>query len=447
MFEGDPQFLEVNLSVNIFSEQSLKNINVNLSTQNIRIEYANDLIKSLVDTLFAFRSASQLGGIKIAPNPEAFNRKVQLWAPWYLIKQAFTVSEFRDTSKYGFNKDMQKDIKFVEEENKKKSARQAQRGIANLDRSLKPLNFKIKLLIGDIYFSLNTNLDSKRFHANRNLLQIKTNPIDVIMIKHGEKLGLSFMGVQIMTQSSFELLFQFSKQMQRTLSIYLDNPMMKDAKKAYQEIVNKRITNTARNGTGTSLWNIDASTIRPSGASGFSFTDAPRFTGYGAGTSRISRPTFASTIIRPGGGAKGMAAPRNKPLLDFDVLKTIPNPQNKSSYVERDSPKKPQKLDNFLSEPRGKNRVYNKLDDEFDDDDSFNDTDEDIIKPKVKVGSPSTKPHGKALKEAPRGPNKHTSPAPFEYNENPAPPQPRTGPSRRPQRINKNNNYQMENFY
>lgn len=262
------------------------------------------------------------------------------------------------------------------------------------------------------------------------------------------------MGIQIMTQSSFELLFQFSKQMQKTLSIYLDNPMLKDAKQAYKEIVNKRLTTAARNG-GTSFWNMDASTIRPTGASNFTFTDVPRFTAYGGGTSRVSRPTFATNISTTGRGAKGTAAPRNKPRFDFDVLKSIP--YNQSQSIIEESPKKPQKLDNYLSEPRGKNRVFNKLDDEMDDDESFNDTDEDIIKSKIKVvGSPSTKPHGRPINaeiktrvraEAPVIEEKPINPAPFEYNPNPPVQQPRTGPSRRPQRMNRNVNYQFENLY
>ena len=78
---------------------------------------------------------------------------------------------------------MQKEHAYVEEENKKKNVKQAQRGIAKLDRSLKPLNFKMKLLICHIYFLLYTNLESKRFHNNRNLLQIKANLIEVIAIK------------------------------------------------------------------------------------------------------------------------------------------------------------------------------------------------------------------------------------------------------------------------
>jgi hypothetical protein len=157
LFEGEPQFLELDVAVNIFSEQAFKNINVSLSTQNIRIEYANDLIKSFADTLFAFRSASLLGDIKIAPNPEAFQRKIQLWAPWYLIKQAFYIPDFPNLSKVGFNKEMQKENEYVAEELKKNSAKEAQRAIAGLDKNLKPINFKIKLLIGAIYFSLNTN--------------------------------------------------------------------------------------------------------------------------------------------------------------------------------------------------------------------------------------------------------------------------------------------------
>ena len=87
--------------------------------------------------MFAFWSASQLGNIKIAPNLDAFHRKVQQWAPWYLTKQAFLIPNFRsDNSKFGFNKEMQKENAYVEEENKKKNAKQAHRGIAKLDRSL-----------------------------------------------------------------------------------------------------------------------------------------------------------------------------------------------------------------------------------------------------------------------------------------------------------------------
>lgn len=112
-----------------------------------------------------------------------------------------------------------------------------------------------------MYFSLNTNYENKR-----NLLQIKTEPIKVILIKHANKFGLSVMGIQMMTQSSFELLFQFVQQMQKTLAIYLDNPVLKDAKKLYEEIVNKRIMESKkRGGADFNLSHYDASTIRPSG--------------------------------------------------------------------------------------------------------------------------------------------------------------------------------------
>ena len=93
--------------------------------------------------------------------------------------------------------------------------------------------------------------------------------------------------------------------MQKTLSIYFDNPILKDAKKTYKDIVNKRITTTASTGSGNSLWYMDASTIRPSGVSKFTLTDAPRLTGNGTNTSRIPKPKFASTTIKPGWGAKG----------------------------------------------------------------------------------------------------------------------------------------------
>ena len=51
---------------------------------------------------------------------------------------------------------------------------------------------------------------------------------------------------------------------------------------------------------------------------------------------RTPRPTFASTTIKPGGGAKGTAAPINKPLLGLDVLKSIQNQQNKSANKVHD---------------------------------------------------------------------------------------------------------------
>ena len=51
---------------------------------------------------------------------------------------------------------------------------------------------------------------------------------------------------------------------------------------------------------------------------------------------KYQKPTFASTTIKSGGRAKETAAPRNKPLLSLDVLKSIQNPQNKSSNKVHD---------------------------------------------------------------------------------------------------------------
>jgi len=84
--EGEPYFLELNFGVNLFGKLTDKKaINVNIDIKNIRIEYANDLVKTLAETMFAFRGASSLGEVKIAAGPGVFQRKIELWTPWYLV--------------------------------------------------------------------------------------------------------------------------------------------------------------------------------------------------------------------------------------------------------------------------------------------------------------------------------------------------------------------------
>lgn len=212
--------------------------------------------------MFAFRGASALGEAKIAPNPEAFERKIEIWTPWYLVCQAFVIPGYKfETTKLGYGKEIAEENVFVAQENAKNQQRKTLISLKNLDKSLKQLDLKLTIDLEGLYFSLNTNYENKR-----NLLQIKTEPIKAILIKHANKFGISVMGIQMMTQSSFELLFQFVQQMQKTLSIYLDNPVLKDAKKLYEDIINKRIMESKRRGAGDfNLSQFDGSTIRPSG--------------------------------------------------------------------------------------------------------------------------------------------------------------------------------------
>lgn len=189
--EGDPVFLGLEISYNLFAvESERKAINLNLEIKNFRIEYANDLLKTLAETLFAYRRITDLALITIASGPEAYERKIQLWTPWYLVKQAFWIPEFNPhggKTVTGTNKFLEEEKKQVAEDNAVKSLKANQKAIANLDRSLKPFDLKFKIIIEGLYVSLNTNYENKRHSRNRNLLQIKTDPFEIVVIKHGSK--------------------------------------------------------------------------------------------------------------------------------------------------------------------------------------------------------------------------------------------------------------------
>ena len=416
--EGEPQFLELNFATKLFANPKDKQaINVGIDIKNIRIEYANDLVKTLAEVAFAFRNANSLGEVKIAGNPDVFQRKIEVWTPWYLVAQAFTTHGFDDYSaKKGFGKAQQEENTYIAQENAKKQARQTQTSLANLDKQLQKLDVKLVLAIEGLYLSLNTNYENKR-----NLLQIKTDPIQIILIKQAKKFGLSVMGIQIMTQSSFELLFQFSQQMQKTLAIYLDNPVMKDAKKLYQDILTKRIVEArSKGGMNPGLMNIDASTIKPSGrgTDNFSMSEAPRFS-----------TTGGTTTFGAAGGSRGTAVnkPRNRPTLDFGQLR----PANDRLTTVKTTTQAP------VGSARPA-KSMRQIEDEFADA-SFNDTDEDIKFSDKDIKSPNKNTAKKLAQYQMDSPTQYNSEVRYSPVKSPvaqshAVGQPRTGPSRRAQK-------------
>jgi hypothetical protein len=437
--EGEPVFFELNFSYNLFSAPTeRKAINLNVVVRNFRVEYSNDLIRTVAETIFAYRRLSDLGNVAIAPSSSIFDRKIKLWTPWYLVKQAYYLPDFQP---HGLsrvtgvtNKEILEENKYVQQENEMRKMKGTQRALAGLDKSLRPIDMKIKVLIEGLFLSLNSDLDNKRYRNNRNLLQIKTDPFEIIVIKHAEKFGLSVLGVQIMTQSSFELLFQFSQQIQKALSIYLDHPAYKDGKKFYEGIVHKRVhESNKRLNPDTSLARFDGSTIRQTGVN-FTMSEAPRFSTFGS--SFKTRPT-GSMSARGNRKLKGSTPPRNQPTLDFNAIKAIPRKQ----------PNIIQKRDKFAtSGPRTNPESFGKRFDEFDkdvEDESFNDTDEEIVALKAEIkGSPKkktvqTKAKVKVNKERILEPSNRQieierdriSPPRQEIVEN-IPIQPRTGPSR-----------------
>lgn len=381
------------------------------------------MIKTLAETGFAFRGASALGEVKIAPNPDIFQRKIEIWTPWYLVAQAFMTQGFDDlNAKKGYGREQLEENEELKKENAAKAARKTQLSLANLDKQLKQLDLKLVVEIQGLYFSLNTNYEKKK-----NLLQIKTEPIKIILIKHAQKFGLSVMGIQMMTQSSFELLFQFTQQMQKHLAIYLNNPVMTDAKKLYDDIITKRIVESKkRSGYGPDLLNIDASTIRPSNrmSDGFTLSDFQRPSVFGPGSisygGGMSRKSHAPEV------------PRNKPTIDFKSLKGVMD----KSRQTRDArgPEKYGHNDLFSSAPRSKTaKNFAKVDDEFDDA-SFNDTDEDIKFNEKDIKSPAAKTSKKLIeyKSSPQKVSSGVKPySPQKSNINAEiMANPRTGPSR-----------------
>ena len=391
------------MDVNLFTEKNEKTaVNINLVLHNFRIEYSNDLVKNLAEIMLTYNNASQLGEFAIAPNPDAFERKIELWTPWYLIRQAFFINEF---DPHGVRNSVTTE-KYIEEETKRLAAengptkmKETQRSIARLDKSLKLLDVKLKILIEGLYLSLNTNYNHKRYQQNRNLLQMRTEPFEIILIKHGRKFGLSVLGVQIMSQSSFELLFQFVLQMQKAFSIFTEHPALKDGKKYYEDIVHSRIYENNRktkSGSNNTFGRLDASTIRRTGGD-FSFSTNPRLSAIGSYKGGPGDSTFGlgtlKSLINP---------PRNTSTIDFNTIKHLQKPsQTARNYTntERVGVKK---------QPRSKVK-YQFQEEEFNEDESFNDTDEDLGNRRVKVRNSGEKGAHKAMThpQASLGPSKN----------------------------------------
>lgn len=441
--EGDPVFIALNMSYNMFAlPTERKAINLNLDIHNFRIEYSNDIIKTLAETMFSYRRMSDLGLVVIASGPEAFQRKIELWTPWYLVKQAFWIPEFdphqnRSTIS---KKQIDAENKEVASMNAQRSIKNNQKAIANIDRNLRNIDMKIKILIKGLFLSLNANYDHKRYLKNRNLLQIKTEPFDIILIKHGEKFGLSVLGIQMMTQSSFELLFQFIQQMQKALSIYMDHPAFKDGKKFYEDIVHNRVVESNRKNGTMAFSRLDASTIRHTGVGhNFSMSDMPRVSQWGS-MRRAGDGTFALSSI----GLKNTAVldkPRNRPDVDFSKIHGVSYRGPAMTSRKEELKISPIKGEVINSAPRQRHYDQN---DSFDDEASFNDTDEDLDGARVKVKTSAGKSGQKAKLKV--GKNKDPSFEPYQEVVREQEPimvkrpvietqklsstQPRTGPSR-----------------
>lgn len=344
----------------------------------------------MAETALAFRKASDLGGISIASSPDIFEKKVRLWTPWYIIKQAFTLHEFDDQSiRKGYNKEIQEENDYLAKQMAERKQKQTQKSIAALDKQLKLIDLKLKMVINGLFFSLNTNYDARKAQPHRNLLQLKTEPIDILMVKHGHKYGFSVLGIQLMTQSSFELLFQFSLQIQKAFSIYLDNPVLKDSKKFYEELVYKRVRESNKlRGMDGSFTGFDGSTIRHTGASGmfsnrysaFAPLMGSRYTSGAMG--RSTRKTGISNV------------PRNKPTLDFSVIQNV-RPETK---VTRNEPPINMQSPARQTPMRTMEAKSRDFDDSFENEGTLSDTDEEVKNTQREVKQSASKPKNKKAK-------------------------------------------------
>lgn len=183
--------------------------------------------------------------------------------------------------------------------------------------------------------------------------------------------------------------------MQKALSVYFDHPAFKDGKKFYLDIVNKKILESnKRFNPNASLMRIDASTIRHTGAGhNFSISDAPRFSLFG---SVKNRPT-GSTISHVLGGLQkkgvGTGAPRHHQPIDFNSFRGAPPPRTDRRDVYPEI--SPRKEELFSSLPRQNKRRFDKREDDFDEE-SFNDTDEEILGKKFEIKDSAGKSPKKA---------------------------------------------------
>ena len=80
-----------------------------------------------------------------------------------------------------------------------------------------------------------------------NLLEIKFENPQLRLYKRGIECGFTAFGLSITTLNSLEMLFHFVRQLKKAVSVYTDNPLIKEGFEAYRSIVKRRVKQSEQN--------------------------------------------------------------------------------------------------------------------------------------------------------------------------------------------------------
>lgn len=115
-----------------------------------------------------------------------------------------------------------------------------------IDKQLKLIDFKITFRLEEFKFDALTDVDAIKYRNKRHMFQIKTDPVVIRVLKQGLESGISGFGITFITRNNLEMLIQFAMQMKKSLSIYTENPVIKQGIKFYKQILKGQVSKSSQ---------------------------------------------------------------------------------------------------------------------------------------------------------------------------------------------------------
>ena len=176
----------------------MTNLRAQFLVRNISVEYTNDLASNMAKAALVY---------KLTNEPENYTNSLQSF---------YRQNKESNKPSLDFSKEYKERIKNRNDKNMQKQ-------MIELDKALKNLNFTFSFKCEEFKLDGLNNIVN-RYKYKRHLFTIKTEPTEVRVFKQGRMSGISGFGITFTTKNSLEMLTQFVFQLNKSISVYTDNP-------------------------------------------------------------------------------------------------------------------------------------------------------------------------------------------------------------------------------
>lgn len=225
LVHGEPTAIDCQFSINLFKRSENENTNVKASIiiKNVNFEYTNDWIMNIAKAVLVYE-------LEANSSPSgSFKQDGWLKMP---IKSLI------------------RDIEILTGTKRHKAI---QRRIIEVDKLIKNVNFKVTFKLNDLKIDGLTDIDSVKYKYKRHIFQLKSEPILVRILKQGLESGISGFGITFTTRNTIEMLWQFVYQLKKSISVYIDNPVIKNGIKFYEEILKNKVSKSGASKSSSSF--------------------------------------------------------------------------------------------------------------------------------------------------------------------------------------------------